>query len=63
MISPTINPFIRDETPVDRPGDDRTRCSSRRDRDDSDRLEDLLIRALELGFTPAELGVLIARPP
>jgi hypothetical protein len=43
MTSPTISPFIRDETPVDRAGDDRPRCPCRRDRDDSGRLEDLLI--------------------
>jgi len=59
-IMPT-NPSIRDEAPAAR-ADERP-MDPPHDRDESSpTLEDLLGQALELGFTPAELGAMIARP-
>jgi hypothetical protein len=60
-IMPT-NPSLRDEAPA-ACADERPMRPPLHDRDESSpSLEDLLGRALELGFTPAELGALIARP-
>jgi hypothetical protein len=60
-IMPT-NPSIQDKAPA-ACGDERPMGPPLDDRDESSpSLEDLLGRALELGFTPAELGALIARP-
>jgi len=56
------NPYLRDEAPA-ACADGRPKGPPLDDHDESSPcLEDLLGRALELGFTPAELGALIARP-
>jgi hypothetical protein len=64
MESPisSISPATRDEALAEG-SDYRPRRPSRQDRDDSARLQELLVRALELGFTPDELGALLARSP